>query len=162
MKTTAGSIALVLLLFFMPASTPSAQDSSSRITVSQAWARATPPSAKNGAVFLTITAPPSLSDKLVAARSSAAELVQLHRHVMDNGIARMQRAASIEIPQGKAIRLDAHGPHVMLVGLKSPLKEGERIPLTLVFEKSGDVPIDVPVLAANAPAPPSAAKARAR
>ena len=153
MKTTAGRIAPVLLAFITCATTISADDASSRITLSHAWARATLPSAKNGAVFLTITAPPSLSDKLIAVRSPAAEQVQLHRHVMENGIAKMQSIAAIELAQGKAVKLDPQGLHVMLVDLKRPLKEGDRITLTLVFEKSGDISVEVPVLAANAAEP---------
>ena len=153
MKTAVGRIAFILLAFVTCVTTISADDASSKITVSHAWARATVPSAKNGAVFLTITAPPSLSDKLIAVRSSAAEEAQLHRHIMENGIARMASIAAIELAQGKAVKLDPQGLHVMLVGLKKPLQEGDRIALTLVFEKSGDMPVEVPVLAANAAEP---------
>jgi len=161
MKMAVGRIALVLLAFITCATTVSADDASSKITVSHAWARATVPSAKNGAVFLTITAPPGLSDKLIAVRSSAAEQVQLHRNTMENGIARMQSIAAIELAQGKAVKLDPRGLHVMLVGLKRPLQEGDRITLTLVFEKSGDMSVEVPVLAANAAEPLSPNEASA-
>jgi copper(I)-binding protein len=159
MKMATGRMTLVVLAFLTCATTTRAEDTSSGITVSHSWARATAPSAKNGAAFLTITAPPSLSDKLIVARSPAAERVQLHRHVMENGIAKMQSIAAIEVAPGKAVTLDPHGLHLMLVGLKSPLKEGDRITLTLVFEKSGDLPVEVPVLAANAAEPPALGKA---
>jgi copper(I)-binding protein len=81
MKTAACRITLVLLAWLTCATTTSAEDTSSKMKVSNAWARATVPSAKNGTVFLTMTAPPSLSDKLIAVRSAAAERVQVHKHV---------------------------------------------------------------------------------
>jgi copper(I)-binding protein len=161
MKTAACRITLVLLAWLTCATTTSAEDTSSKMKVSNAWARATVPSAKNGTVFLTMTAPPSLSDKLIAARSAAAERVQVHKHVMENGIAKMQSVAAIEVAAGKAVTLDPHGLHLMLVGLKSPLKEGDRITLTLVFDKSGDLRVEVPVLAANTADPPPGNKATA-
>jgi copper(I)-binding protein len=158
MKPAARRITLVLLALLTWVTTTSAEDTSSKINVSNAWARATVPSAKNGALFLTMTAPPSFSDKLIAARSAAAERVQLHKHVMENGIAKMQSIAAIEVAPGKAVTLDPHGLHLMLVGLKNPLRDGDRVPLTLVFQQSGNITIEVPVLAANAAEPPIANK----
>ncbi|MFO7298249.1 MAG: copper chaperone PCu(A)C [Pseudomonadota bacterium] len=137
--------ALVLSLLGM---TASAQESSSvsanGITISQPWARATPGGVKNGAAYLQISAS-GTADKLVDARSDAAERVELHNHVQENGVMRMRRVESIEVPAGGTVTLAPGGYHLMLMGLKQPLKAGEKLDLTLVFEKAGEINVTAPI-----------------
>ena len=78
-------------------------------------------------------------------------MIQIHMTEMTNGVMSMKEVeGGIEIPAGGTIQLEPGGNHVMLMGLKAPLVEGETLPLTLVFEKAGKVDVDVPVMAPGA------------
>src|SRR3546814_16908753 len=82
---------------------------------------------------------------LVATEGEVAERVELHTHTMDGNVMQMRRVEALEIPaQGKAA-LQPGGIHIMLIGLKQPLREGERFPLTLTFAKAGAVTVEVAV-----------------
>ena len=107
------------------------------IRIDDAWARATPPSAKTGAIYLTITNTGSAPDTLQSVSSPAADKTELHQMKMDNGVMKMTAVPSITIPPGKSVVLAPNGYHVMLVGLKSPLKEGGTVPVTLSFAHAG-------------------------
>jgi copper(I)-binding protein len=98
----------------------------------------------NGAAFLTIdnAGPP---DRLVGAESPIAHSVELHTHLHDGGVMRMRAVDSIAIPaHGQAV-LKPGGDHVMLIGVDTPPKAGDRVPLTLVFAKAGRITLDLPV-----------------
>ncbi|MFC7332888.1 copper chaperone PCu(A)C [Rhodocista pekingensis] len=111
------------------------------------WARATASSAKAGAAYLTIVNG-GADDRLTAAASPVAETVELHTHIMDGSVARMRKVeGGIEIPGDAELVLEPGGLHVMLMGLKQPLKPGESFPLTLTFEKAGTVGLTAQVRA---------------
>lgn len=115
------------------------------ISVTAPFSRASAPTAKAGAAFLTVNID-SGSDKLVAASSPVADKVELHTHLMEDGIARMRPVeGGIAVTAGTPTELKPGGLHIMLIGLKGPLKQGESFPLTLTFEKAGDVTVTVPV-----------------
>lgn len=118
-------------------------------TVHNPWARATPPTAKNGAAYLVVKGGVS-GDRLVSASAPVSERVELHTHIMDGGVAKMREVPAIEVPANGVVELKPGGLHVMLMGLKAPLKEGGTFPLTLKFEKQGAVTVDVPVKALGA------------
>jgi len=108
------------------------------IHVDQAWARATPGSAKTGAIYLTVTNKGTTPDTLIAASTPAAEKAELHQMKMANGVMEMRPVPTLAIAPGESIVLDPKtGYHIMLVGLKGPLKEGDRVPLSLTFEHAG-------------------------
>lgn len=90
-------------------------------------------------------------DRLIAASSPAAGRVELHTHLMENGIARMRPVEAIEVPAGGAAELKPGGNHIMLFDLAEPLKKGDKFPLTLTFEKAGavEVTVNVEALAGN-------------
>src|SRR5262245_50142678 len=94
------------------------------VTVAHPWARATPGGANVGGAYLEVKAAPGRGDRLVGARTPAAAAVELHSHVMESGIARMRRVDGIAVPGGKSVVLAPGGYHLMLTGLKGPLKEG--------------------------------------
>lgn len=110
------------------------------------WARATAPGAKVGGVFMVL-AGGAAADRLVAATSPAAGAVELHTHVMEGGVARMRAVPTIDVPAGGRVELKPGGLHVMLINLKAPLKTGDSVPLTLRFEKAGEVAIRAAVSA---------------
>jgi len=111
------------------------------ITVSKVWARATPGTVKTGAIYLTVTNSGKVPDHLVRASSPVANQTQLHRMIMKNNVMEMRPVASLEIAPGKSVVLAPGGYHVMLIGLKAPLKEGQTVPLSLTFEKGGTVEV---------------------
>ena len=121
------------------------------VTIDQAWSRATPGQARNGAVFFTLTA--SAADRLVRAESAVAGKTELHTHVHESGVMKMRPVEAIPVEPGKPTKLQPSGFHVMLLDLKAPLKVGDKFPLTLVFEKAGSTVVEVSVGSAGATAP---------
>jgi periplasmic copper chaperone A len=115
------------------------------ITIEAPFARATAATAKTATAYLTIVNTGSSDDRLVAAATPVAAEVAPHRMVDDNGVMRMRSLDSIEIKAGGRTELKPGGTHLMLTGLKAPLKEGQTIALTLTFEKAGAIAVTVPV-----------------
>lgn len=112
--------------------------------VSDAWARASPGAVKNGAAFMTLKSHGE-ADRLVSASAPVSAVVELHTHINDNGVMRMRQISGIDLPAGETVILKPGGLHVMLIGLKAPLMEGESFPLTLTFEKTGSFTVQVPI-----------------
>jgi len=110
------------------------------------WARATPPNARTGAVYLTLVNHGSVTDRLVAASSAAAERVELHAHINESGVMRMTAVNAVNLAAGERVDLRPGGLHVMLVDLKGPLRENTQVSVTLRFAMAGEITIAVPVL----------------
>jgi copper(I)-binding protein len=121
------------------------------IRIEQAWARATPGGAKNGAAYVTLES--AAPDALVAASSPVADKVELHTHAQEGGVMKMMRVEEVTLDPGRKVELKPGGEHIMLMGLKRPLKEGERFPLTLTFRKAGQREVEVRVEKPGAAAP---------
>lgn len=99
------------------------------IETSGGWIRATAPGQDQAGADLTITSKESAT--LIGASSPACRTVQLHTMTGENGMMRMREVKAIELPAGKRVNLRKSGYHLMMVGLKAPLKEGETVPFTL-------------------------------
>ncbi|MEO6975041.1 MAG: copper chaperone PCu(A)C [Gallionella sp.] len=99
------------------------------IQVENAWARATAPGQDAASVDLTITSKQAAT--LVGVSSRVARTAQLHSMAMEGGMMRMREVAGIALPAGKTVNLGERGYHLMLTGLKAPLKEGETVSLML-------------------------------
>jgi hypothetical protein len=111
---------------------------SSGIKVDQVWARATPGTAKTGAIYLTITNTGATPDTFEGTASTpVADHADLHEEKMANGVMEMRPVKSLTIAPGKSVTLEPNGYHIMLTGLKGPLKEGQTVPLTLTFDHAG-------------------------
>ena len=121
------------------------EHTSKSVTVAHPWARATPGGAKVGGAYLEIKAAAGRGDRLIAAKSPVAGAAELHNHIMENGFARMRRVDAIAVPAGTSVILKPGGYHLMLADLKAPLKEGNLLKLTLVFEKAGEIEVDATV-----------------
>lgn len=104
------------------------------------------PAARTGAIYLSIMNHGAADDALVSAATPAAEHVTIHETTMENDVMKMNEVERLVTPAASTIDLKPAATHLMLTGLKVPLKEGETISLTLTFEKSGEVKIDVPVV----------------
>ncbi|MFX0544091.1 copper chaperone PCu(A)C [Roseovarius sp. S1116L3] len=116
------------------------------ITVEDAYARSASPTAKTGAAFMQIVNH-GAEDRLLGASSPAADLVQLHTHIESgDGVMKMTHVEEgFELPAEGTIAMQRGGKHVMLMGLTAPLVQGESVPITLTFEKAGDMTVDVTV-----------------
>ena len=114
-----------------------------QLEVSNAWARATPGKAENGAAYLTIQSP--TADRLLSLSSPVAKKAELHTMSMEGMVMKMRPLADLDIPAGQSITLKPGGQHVMLLGLDAPLREGQSFPLTLTFEKAGTRTVTVAI-----------------
>lgn len=139
-----GILAVALLLVAIGVATAH-EYSNKGVTVAHPWARATPGGAKVGGAYLEIKAAAGRRDRLVGARSPAAGAVEIHNHVNEGGIARMRRVDAIALKPGASLVLAPGGYHLMLTDLKAPLKEGDLLKLTLVFEKAGEIEVEATV-----------------
>jgi periplasmic copper chaperone A len=118
------------------------------------FARATLPNAPVGGAFITITNNGATDDRLVSVSSPAADVGQLHDMQMEGDVMKMRALPDgIVIPAGQTITLEPSGLHMMLMGLKQALVEGETLTVTLTFEKAGSVDVDLPILGTAAEAP---------
>jgi len=146
---------LSLLVTLVVATSAFAQDYKlGTLQISQPWARATPASAPAGGGFLKITNTGTAPDRLVSASSPAAELVQVHEMKMDGAVMRMREVEKgLEIPADGTVTLAPGGFHLMMMGLKGPLKQGTNVPVTLVFEKAGKIEIELSVAGLGATQP---------
>ena len=124
----------------------------SQLEVDNAWARATPAKAENGAAYLTIRSP--TSDRLLSVASPVAKKVELHTMEMAGMVMKMRPLAGLDIPAGQPVTLKPGGEHIMLEGLSAPLREGQSFPLTLTFEKAGAREVSVTVEKPGAAGPP--------
>ncbi|WNK01408.1 copper chaperone PCu(A)C [Thalassospiraceae bacterium LMO-JJ14] len=115
------------------------------IQITQPWARASAGMAKAGAAFLAVQNTGATDDRLVAARADVSKKVELHTHIKEGDLMKMRQVMAIDVPAGKTVALQPGGLHVMFMGLKAPLKTGAHFPLTLVFEKAGEITVDVEV-----------------
>ncbi|WP_028057049.1 copper chaperone PCu(A)C [Sphingomonas phyllosphaerae] len=124
------------------------------VTVSQPWSRATAPRAAVGAGFLTVRNTGSQPDRLLSAASPRAERVEIHTMTLEDGVMRMRPLPDgIVLPAGGEATLAPGGDHIMLIGLKAPLKAGERVPATLRFARAGLVRVQFAVGGAGDAAP---------
>ncbi|MGP1486099.1 MAG: copper chaperone PCu(A)C [Campylobacter sp.] len=104
------------------------------IEVSNIYAKATPPSAQNSAIFFEVKNNTDKVIKLISANSPASKTAELHTHQHIDGMMKMVQVDSIEIPANGETKLAPGGLHVMLIGIKNPMNEGDKIDATLEFD----------------------------
>lgn len=123
-----------------------------QVTVGEPWVRATVAAQKTTGAFMTLTSTQNV--KLVGVSSPAAGIVEVHEMKMDNDMMRMRQIPALELPAGKAVKLAPGGYHLMLLDLKQPLKDGDKVALTLEIEDAqkvrSKVVVDAPVKPLNA------------
>ena len=137
---------VVALIAVLAVSKASARDFKlGDLTIDSPWARASAGPARSGAAFLTIHNSGGVADRLLAVSGEVAERVELHNHLMEGDVMKMRPVESVEVPAGGMAQLQPGGFHIMLIGLRDPLNEGDRFPLTLTFEQSGDITVEVAV-----------------
>lgn len=151
---TARNLWICLALALGAASPGSA--SAQSIQVVEAWSRPTPPGIDVGVAYFTIRNG-GKSDRLLRVSSPVAKRAELHISAMKDGVMKMEGLSSVDVGSGAPVAFEPSGKHVMLMGLKRPLKEGDVFPLTLTFANAGSVQTSVRVRgldgAGSAPAP---------
>jgi periplasmic copper chaperone A len=117
--------------------------------VKDPWVRGTVPQQKATGMFAQLTS--STGGKLVSASSPVANVVEIHEMAMEGDVMKMRAIPGLELPAGKPVELKPGGYHVMLIDLKQALKEGDKVPVTLVIEgkdgKRESVEVSAPVRA---------------
>jgi len=142
---TFGSIVALAAITVMTAASAATAD----LRVLAAHAPATPAAATSAAAYVTVHNVGATSDQLLRVSTPLAAQVQMHRSQLDGGVMRMRPVASLEVPIGGSIEMSTGGTHLMLMGLKRPLKAGEQFPLRLEFARAGVIEALVKVLPAG-------------
>ena len=138
-------ISAALIAFVVSGHVQAQTSAPSTIRVENAWARATPARAKTGAAYVAVINNGGIADRLLSATTPLAQAIQFHKETEDNGISRMRELRTVEIDPGAKVIFKPGDMHMMMVGLKQPLKEGDTFPLTLTFEKAGKIDVTVSV-----------------
>ena len=127
--------------------------------ISDIFARATLPNAPTGAVYLSLSNMGEEPDRLVSGTTSVAKDVQIHSMTMKDDVMQMRQLVDgIEIAPGEIHTFEPSGLHIMLIEVQQPLIEGETFILTLEFEHSGEIEIDVPIVGIGARSAPDSAE----
>lgn len=120
---------------------------SAEIVITDAYARAASPMAKSGAAFMVIENTDDQDDRLISVQSDVAMKVELHTHIAsDQGVMQMRHVPEgFVIPAHGQHALARGGDHVMLMGLKGALAQGDTVSVTLTFDRAGEITVEVPV-----------------
>jgi len=131
MRHLSKSLALIagLLAISIPAFAADAT-----LRVDDPYIRLVPPGTTTTGAFMTIHNAGNAERKLVKATSPVSDTVQLHTHINDNGVMKMREIPDIAVPAGGKVELKPGSYHIMLIEMKSELKEGDHVPITLSFD----------------------------
>lgn len=126
----------------------------SALEVRDAWTRAIGTETAVAVGYLTVRNPSHADDRLIAASSPSAEAVELHETVREGDVVHMRhRPDGLQVPAGGTLRLEPAGTHLMLLRPRGPFRVGERVSVTLTFERAGPVAVGLTVQAPGARAP---------
>jgi len=145
-------IAIVVAVWAI--ASPALAEESVRVT--DAWARATILASRPGAAYVTIES--GSDDRLLGVTTPVAGHVMIHAVEKDGDVSRMKHIETLELPAGQRVTLVPGSMHLMLMGLQDKLSEGTAFPMTLSFEKAGEITVDVSVLGIAAEGPREAAE----
>jgi copper(I)-binding protein len=144
------AISLSLLTVAGPIAASAHEFKAGELEIDHPWSRATGQS-RPAVGYLTIRNHGQAPDRLLGATTRIAEQVMLHANVIENGVAKMTPSEGVEIPAGGEVTLAPKGAyHLMIMGLKQPLAEGDTFPVTLIFEHAGKVDVTFVTAAAGA------------
>ncbi len=138
-------LASTLLAASSLATTALAAGAADSITVVDPYVRQAPPGAPATGAFMVIRNSGSKEIKVIKADNPASKLTELHTHLNEGGMMKMRQVANIPVAAGGEAVLKPGGLHVMLIDLKTQLKDGDTVPITLSFDDGSSKKIDVPV-----------------
>ncbi|WP_299775164.1 copper chaperone PCu(A)C [uncultured Pseudoteredinibacter sp.] len=93
--------------------------------VEEAYSRPLPPGQSTAVVYLSVENSSSKTIKLTSVSSSLGKSAEFHRHIHEDGMMMMRKVEQLEIEPGKILRFQPGGYHIMLFGLKQPLRVGD-------------------------------------
>jgi copper(I)-binding protein len=159
--TIAYALACAVIIVNLPGTPALAQElKAGDLVITQAWSRATPGGAKTGGGYLTIENKGSAPDRLIGGSADISDKIQVHEMAMNNGVMTMRPLdQGLSIEPGKTVKLAPGGYHLMMFDLKGPLKQGDKVPVTLEFEKAGKVKLTLDVQGMGAQGPAAAGNA---
>jgi copper(I)-binding protein len=117
------------------------------LTIGHPWARATIGTMKTSVVYVTFVNDGKVSDRLLKVSTPLAASASIHESTKEGDVVHMRDVSAVDLPAGKTVELKPGGLHIMLMGLKQPLKDGDMFPLTLTLADEGEVPVEVMVMA---------------
>ena len=124
------------------------------LVITQAWSRATPSGAKVAGGDLVIENKGKTADRLIGGAGEIAGKVEVHEMAMNNGVMTMRpHDKGLTIEPGQTVKLAPGGHHLMMFDLKGQLKQGDKVPVSLEFEKAGKVTVSLDVQGVGAQAP---------
>ena len=141
MKKLFSSVA-VLIGVLLASSAGAQSTSNAGLAFDAPWVRASAPGQKNGAGYVQIKNKSGQTDRLISATTANVGRVELHTIINENGVAKMRQVQGIEVPAGAGATLAPGGFHIMFMGLNAPFQAGDVVPVTLRFEKAGEVKVD--------------------
>ena len=151
-------IPVTICPFVVAAALVTASPALAQVAVMDPWVRGTVAAQTSTGAFMQLKSATDVA--LVAVSSPAAGIAEIHEMRMDGSVMRMAAVKKLDLPTNRVVELKPGGFHLMLMALKRPIKDGERIPVTLTFEdKAGkrfDVKVEAPVRPLGAPASPQA------
>ena len=154
MKPVLQVFAFAALFAVLGASAHAQEIKAGDLVITQPWSRATPGGAKIAGGFLTIENKGAAPDRLIGGSGDFAGKVEIHEMAMNNGVMTMRPLdKGLVIDAGKTVKLAPGGNHLMLQELKGPFKQGDKVPVTLEFEKAGKVAVSLDVQGVGAQAP---------
>lgn len=115
------------------------------VTVVDPYVRLAPPGAMATAAFMVLKNGGSKDVKLIKADNSASKITELHTHINEGGVMKMRQVPAIEIKARGETALQPSGLHVMMIDLKRPMKEGDKVAITLGFDDGSSKSIEAPV-----------------
>jgi copper(I)-binding protein len=133
---------------------PAAYAGDATIVVTQAWSRATPGGSKVAGGYLTIENKGPAPDRLLSASTDAAKKIEIHEMAVTDGIMTMRPVdGGLPVEAEETVKFASGGLHLMIIGLAAPLAQGNKLAVTLKFEKAGEILVSFDVRAMGAPAP---------
>ena len=135
---------LILLFAVSTAAVPHSHEKGD-LQIRHPWSRATPPGAKVAAGYFEIRNNGKQSDRLLSASTPVAKKVEMHVTEHAGEVAKMRQLRAFEVPGRERLALEPNGAHLMLVDMVQPLKKGERFPMTLRFERAGEIEVQFEV-----------------
>lgn len=124
-----------------------------QVEIERPWVRASAPGVKIAAGYMIIHNKSAAPERLVSVATPVAARVETHVSIKDGEIMRMREVKGYDLPAKGSFELKPGGAHLMLIDVKQPLKEGDKVPVTLKFEKAGEVRAEFAV--GRLAAPPS-------
>ena len=135
----------LLRALFLLLAAAAAHSADTGLILGHVWARPSPPGISVASVYLDISNQGSEQDRLLRLSSPVAKTVQLHETHDNHGMMSMRQLAFVDVPPGGTVKASPGALHIMLLGLKKPLLNGDTFPLTLVFATAGELTVQVRV-----------------